>query len=130
MYSSKWQCIENDDNLLLAACIGPPEPRSQLFELAENNQIRPANNLNKCLAAGMVDKVLDGSPVIVSDCDASNSFQRFTLDSVNGGPLRLLQFTEFCVVLSTNPLILDEELIIISDCGNVSRLRNGWEVKN
>lgn len=121
--------ITSDDNLLLATCIGPPEPRSQLFELAVRNQIRPANNLNKCLTGGVSGDTLDGSPVIVSDCNATNSFQQFTFDSVNGGPISLLQFPEYCLVFSTNPPVLDEEPIHISGCGNATHLSNGWEVK-
>lgn len=118
------------DNLLLATCIGPPEPRCQLFELAKRNQIRPANNLNKCLTGGTAVDSLDGSPVIVSDCDVSNSFQQFTFDPVNGGALRLVQFPEYCVVFPTDPPVLDEEPILISVCGNATHLSSGWEVKN
>jgi hypothetical protein len=119
------------DSLLIATCSAPPEPRSKLFELDGGiNRIRPATNLNKCLQAGSDGTPMDGTPVIISDCDSSNPYQRFTFDKLNGGPIKLAFIPEYCLSFTTDDPVLDEEPLIMLKCADVPFLSNGWEVKN
>lgn len=116
-----------DDSLLLATCVGPPEPRSQLFDLSGLNRIRPGSNLNKCFQAGVDGggAPTEGTPVIVADCDASKPYQKFTFNASSGGPIRLAFIPEYCVAYSSDPPILDSEPLVISLCEN----SNEWEVR-
>lgn len=119
-----------DDSLLLASCVGPPEPRSQLFELAGINRIRAAINLNKCLQAGADGIPMEGTPVILADCDPDSAYQKFTFDATNGGSIKLAFLPEYCVAFSSDSPSLDEEPLIMSLCDDLTYLGNGWEVKN
>jgi hypothetical protein len=119
--------VADDDQLLLGTC-NTTEAKQQ-FKF-DGRLIRSAVDETKCLQAGRnKTPPFEGQKMRIFTCDSSHPLQKFLWDSVNGGPLRLVDFDNFCVVFRGTTANLGEDPILVKYCDNVA-MRRGWEVKN
>lgn len=116
---------KDDDLLILGACdTGEPD---QKFAF-DGFHIRTALDESKCLQAGRM-RAKDGKMIRVYPCDPDEPRQKFEWDIVNGGPLTLRDYPDFCVVFRGEKANVNVDPIIIKPCGLVSSMRRGWKVR-
>jgi hypothetical protein len=119
--------VTDDDKVILGTCHATEA--KQQFKL-DGRLIRSAVDETKCLQVGRNNTPpIEGQKMRIYTCDPSHPLQNFLWDSVSGGPLRLVDFDNFCVVFRGTTANLDEDPILVQYCDNVS-MRRGWEVKN